>query len=244
MIERIRMGVKMAASVVKQASLRSGIGFAGRWNFVCHRYVSVSDPERVLHEANQVGLYLPGNGTMLLNEGRMYPRDASDLLAPMGKLLRREVERLLSGGGVRWRDEGPNLVVDEGLDHILDTQLSGGTQDTTWFVGLLASGPTPLVGWVAATMASEDFVDYGASNLIAFVDGGVTGQSVHNQASPAAFDIDTNSSTIGGGFLITDDAKATPAGTLFAAKAFTLGDKPADSGDTLNVDATFDSSAV
>ena len=37
-------------------------------------------------------------------------------------------------GNLKDYDEWDNIVVNAGLDHLLDVTLSGGTQDTTWFV--------------------------------------------------------------------------------------------------------------
>jgi hypothetical protein len=153
----------------------------------------------------------------------------------------RNLERLLYGGGQKWVEEYENIVVNEGLDHVLDVILSGGTQDTTWFVGLLAATPSPLATWTATQIASNDFVAYDESTLQAFTDGGVSGQSLSNSASPATFTISTNSSSIGGAYLIGTNAKSTPAGTLYSAGAFSGGNKAADDNDTLEVTCTFTS---
>ena len=142
-------------------------------------------------------------------------------------------------GSLRWENDFHNLVVNEGLDHILDVVFVGGTQDTTWFVGLLAASPSALASWTATEIASNDFVNYSESVLQAFVDGGVSNQSLDNSASTADFSINTNSSSIGGAFLIGTNSKGTPAGTLYSAGAFTGGNKAADSGDTLQVTVTF-----
>lgn len=146
---------------------------------------------------------------------------------------------LAPGGDLMWSESFANIVVNVGLDHVLDIVLSGGTQDTTWFIGLLASSPSPLATWTATEIAANDFVNYTEGTLQAFVDGGVSGQSVDNSASTADFSINTNSSVIGGAFLITDNTKATPAGTLYSAGAFSSGNKNADNGDTLSVEYTF-----
>ena len=146
-----------------------------------------------------------------------------------------------SEGNIKWTEEIDNLVVDEGLNHILEVVFASGTQDTTWFVGLLAATPVPLPAWVAASLAAVDFVDYDEATLPAFVPGAVASESVDNSASKASFAINQDTSTIGGAFLIGTSAKATPAGVLYSAGAFTGGNKSADSGDTLEVTATFTS---
>jgi len=141
-------------------------------------------------------------------------------------------------GSERWSDTFDNLVVNEGLDHLLDVTLSNATQVNPWYIGLLAATPSPAAGWVAANLAAVDFVDYDEATLPSFGDNAVSSQSVAN-GTTADFSINADSSTIGGAYLISTSAKATPAGTLYAAGAFTGGNKAADSGDTLQVTATF-----
>lgn len=140
---------------------------------------------------------------------------------------------------LKWEEPIGNIVVNEGLSHALDVVLSGGSQDTSWFVGLLSASPSPAAGWTATEIASNDFVAYDESNLPAFTDGGESSQSLDNSASPASFAINSDSSSIGGAFLIGTNAKGTPAGTLYSAGAFSGGNKAADDGDTLEVTMTF-----
>ena len=60
----------------------------------------------------------------------------------------RQVERLLHGANVLFRDEFKNRVVNEGLDDLLNCTLNGGlqfrtprgsAQDGTWWVGLMSA---------------------------------------------------------------------------------------------------------
>ena len=138
-------------------------------------------------------------------------------------------------------DEFDNIVVNEGRDHLLDVTLSGATQDTTWFVGLTDGTPTVAAadtqdshaGWVEVTAYSE-------ANRIAWVDGGVSAQSVDNSGTPASFSIN-GSTTVGGAFLVGDNTKgsASPAvNVLYAAGAFSGGDRSLQNLDTIDVTAT------
>ena len=149
------------------------------------------------------------------------------------------VECIRPDGSVRWVEEAHNLVTDEGLQHLLDILfVSATSQVDPWYVGLLAATPSPAANWNAASVGSADFVAYTESALQAFVDVR-SSQSVGNAASKASFAINADTSSIGGAFLISTSAKATPAGTVLCAVAFTGGNKAADSGDTLNVTYTF-----
>ncbi len=141
-------------------------------------------------------------------------------------------------GELKW-DTGLyfNTVVNEGLDYILDVGLSGGTPDTTWFVGLTDGTPTVAAGDTLASHVGWVEVTAYTGTRQALVDGGVSGQSVDNVGNEASFPIDTNSTTIGGAFLAGSTSGTTEL--LYAAGPFTVGDKVADNGDTLEVTATF-----
>lgn len=144
-------------------------------------------------------------------------------------------------GSVRWTEEYDNLVTNEGLDYLLDVGLSGGSQNANWYVGLLAASPTPLAAWTKTEVGAADFVAYTEATLPAWTDAGVSGQSATNAASKASFVINADSSSIGGAYLASANTKAVEGGAaiIYSAGAFTGGNKSADSGDTLEVTATF-----
>ena len=55
-------------------------------------------------------------------------------------------------GNVKWEDEIDfNIVTNAGLDHLLDVTLSGGTQITTWYLGLTDGTPTVAAGDTSAS---------------------------------------------------------------------------------------------
>jgi len=152
------------------------------------------------------------------------------------------VECRRSDGTLRWRETIENLVVNQGLDEILNATLAAQTQHTAWFVGLLASSPSPLPGWTKTEVGAADFVNYDEATLPAWTPNGASsGQSVSNSASKAVFTISVDSSTIGGAYLASTNTKAVESGSaiIYAAGAFTGGDKNADDNDTLSVTATF-----
>lgn len=155
-------------------------------------------------------------------------------------------------GRVKWVDElghvdvrtglwiPHNLIVNAGLDYILDAGLSGGTPITTWYVGLTDGTPTPAAGDTSASHAGwTEVTAYDEAVRQTWVDAGVSGQSCTNAASPATFTIDTNGTTVGGAFLISVSTKGGSTGTLYAVGAFSAGDKSLDDNDTLDVTAAF-----
>ena len=163
----------------------------------------------------------------------------SALLSGMGFSGYYEVVCRDKHGKVRWRDTIDNLVTNAGEDYALDVALSGGTQITTWYLGLTDASPTVAETDTAASHAgwTED-QNYSEAVRQTWVDGGVSGQSVDNSASQAVFSINA-STTIGGVFLISANTKGGMTGTLFAVGAFTGGNKVVANLDTLTVTATY-----
>ena len=142
-------------------------------------------------------------------------------------------------GREKWRDTIDNLVVNVGLQHILDIVFSGGTQIDPWYVGLTGSTPSPAAGDTMGSHAGwTEFQNYDEGTRQTWVEVR-SGQSMDNSASKAAFTISADSSTIGGAFLTSDNTKGGTTGTLMAAGAFSGGDKSADDDDTLEVTYTF-----
>lgn len=149
-------------------------------------------------------------------------------------------------GREKWRDTIPmNLVTNEGLDHLLDVTLSNATQVSTWYVGLIDGSPTIAAGDTMSSHAGwTEITAYDEANRVTWTDGGVSGQSVDNSGATATFTISTNSTTVGGAFLVSNNTKGGSTGTLYAAGAFSAGDKSLDDGDTLDVTATFTTAAA
>ena len=140
-------------------------------------------------------------------------------------------------GVLLWEDTAFNLVVNVGLQHILDVVFISGTQDTSWFCGLLAATPSVAA---ADTLASHggwtEFTSYDETNRVAWSPTR-TNQSIAN-ASAMVFTISANSSTVGGAFIA--GVTSGTSGTLMCGAAFSGGNKAGlNDGDVLNVTYTF-----
>lgn len=150
-----------------------------------------------------------------------------------------EVECFDKDGNLKWTDTIHNLVVNVGLDDVLDKYLKGSTYTATHYVGLTDGTPTVAAG---DTMASHtgwtEITNYIEGTREAFTPGTVSGQSVSNTASKAVFTINANATTLGGCFLATNSTKGGTSGILYGGGAFTAGDKSLDDGDVLNVTVT------
>lgn len=155
-----------------------------------------------------------------------------------------EVECFDRHGNLKWRDTIDNLVVNIGLDDVLDKYLKGSTYSAAHFVGLTDSTPTPAA---SDTMASHtgwaEVVAYAEADRQTATWGTVSSQSVDNSASKAVFTINADATVIGGCFICTDPAKSGTSGTLYGIGAFTAGDKTLDASDVLNVTVTANASA-
>jgi hypothetical protein len=118
-------------------------------------------------------------------------------------------------------DTFDNLVVNEGLDSILNTVFHGGTQIATWYLGLFEGNYAPVGAVTAGTIVanSTECTAYDEATRPEFVESASTGQSVTNSASKATFTINA-AKTIYGAFLVSNSAKSATTGTLMSAARF------------------------
>lgn len=151
-------------------------------------------------------------------------------------------------GKLKWRETIENLVVNVGLNEILDKFWKGSSYTAAHYVGLLDAATSPIsiaagdtdtvhAGWTEITAYSE-----GARQTLTL--GTVSSQSVDNSASKASFSIN-GTANIEGAFISTDNTKggSSPEGTLIAAGQFSGGAKSVSNGDTLNVTVTLTASS-
>lgn len=135
-----------------------------------------------------------------------------------------------------------NLVVDEGLDHVLTALFTGAGQVSPWYVGLFEnSGYTPASDDTAANIntRSTETVSYDESTRQEYVEGSVSGQSISNSASKATFNMNNGSAkNIYGAFLVSNSTRAGTSGTLLASSKFTSARNVAN-GDQLLITYTF-----
>lgn len=147
-------------------------------------------------------------------------------------------------GELKWEQNTPNLVVNQGLQDMNTTYLNAGTQVTTWYVGLITgpgSGTTIAAGDTLASHAGwTEFTEYSGNRKAAVFATATTADPsvITNTASPAVFSISGAGGTVAGAFLAS--AATGTSGVLFSAADFqSPGDRVVVSGDTLNVSYTF-----
>ena len=156
-----------------------------------------------------------------------------------------EVECHDKYGTLKWRDTIDNLVVNVGLDDVLDNYLRARMHTSEHYVGLTDGTPTPAAGDTMTSHAGwVEVVAYAEAARQLAQWGAVSGQSANNSANKAVFTINADATTLGGCFLCTNSAKSGTAGTLYGVGAFNAGDKTLDASDLLNVTVTANASAT
>jgi hypothetical protein len=153
-------------------------------------------------------------------------------------------------GNLKWEEKNHNRVVNAGLQYMAGTALTGGTQSTTWFIGLV-TGPGSSVTYSANDIMSShagwtEFTGYSQATRrpATFTSATTANPSVvTNSTSAAAFTIST-SGNVAGAFLTNVNTKGGTAGTLFSASNFTGGNRVVTLNDTVTVVYTFSLTAA
>ena len=149
------------------------------------------------------------------------------------------VEVVDKHGRVRDSEVIKNLMPTEGLNHMLNTELKGGAQVSSWYMGLFSGNYTPLAGDTAATFpgsATESSAyDEATRELLVF--GTVAAGAVDNSAARAEFTMNATV-TIYGGFIASASAKGATSGVLLSAVKFASPKALADD-EVLRVTAGF-----
>jgi hypothetical protein len=160
-----------------------------------------------------------------------------------------KIQCIGADGQIKWEEETPNLVVNQGLQDMNTTYLKSGTQITTWYLGLVTgpgSGTTFAAGDTLASHAGwTEFTNYsGTRKAVTFGTATTANPSViSNTASPSQFSISGAGGTVAGAFLCS--ATSGTSGVLFSGSDFqSPGDRVVVSGDTLNVTYTFSLTAT
>jgi hypothetical protein len=132
----------------------------------------------------------------------------------------------------------PNGIVDEGLNHILDTEFSEGTPVATWYIGLVDNA-----GWTA--FADEDVMsdhtgwveceDYDETERPTWTAGAAAARSITNAVT---VDFTINATvTVKGIFITSVNTIGGTTGVLWSTGAFGAA-VPLNSGDTLKITYT------
>jgi hypothetical protein len=137
-----------------------------------------------------------------------------------------------------------NIVTNQGLDYILDAGLSGGTQISAWRVTMATNAVTPLA---THTYQAKGFTEVTGGQVSegsrqTWTDGGVTGQSVDNSASPAIYTATATftahgAALVGGGAAPGTFGDVDVAGRMYAYAQF-ASSKALTATDTIEITYT------
>lgn len=140
--------------------------------------------------------------------------------------------------------ESENLVVNEGLNDLLQVYLGDGTKKPTWYIGLFEGNYTPTAGLIANDIAvtATESTAYNEANRPEWVEAAAASQQITNTASKATFTINATK-TMYGAFLISDSVKGGTTGVLFAASRFAVA-RPVVNEDQLLVTYTIQAASA
>ena len=128
-------------------------------------------------------------------------------------------------GGEWQRNE--NLVVNEGISHILNVALGGKAKTSKYYLALFSGNTAPAPTWTAANFASV------ASEIVSGTEGysnatrpewtpaETNGNSIDNMAAAAQLTIATSGTlTVTGAALLTNSTKGGTTGVLISASKY------------------------
>lgn len=141
----------------------------------------------------------------------------------------------------------PNLVVNEGLNHALETVINAGTPITVWFHTGFVDNVTPLATHTAAVpgITEIDTADVAEAVRETFNANTAAGQSIDNVAGPVSQYTADQTFTMFGMMLIGGGTSAfgNLAGTLWAQNLLSPS-RPLVALDTLDMVYTFPATAT
>lgn len=150
-----------------------------------------------------------------------------------------KIEHRDASGELKGIYDVPNGIVDEGLNHILDTEFHGAAQISTWYIGLVDNS-----GWTAFadadTLASHsgwtESTAYTESTRVEWAEDAAASRSISNTTT-ADFSVNA-SGNLKGIFVSSNSVKSSgTSGTLWSTAAFSSV-VSVSNGDTLKVTYT------
>jgi hypothetical protein len=168
---------------------------------------------------------------------------ASGVIVPKQEILGggRYVGQIIRDGKIIDEFDCENLVVNQGLNYLLGATLAGGSQITTWYIGLFSGNYTVLATDTASVIAAN------ATEVTAYAAGvrqtwtanssSPSGQSTSNSSAQASFTFN-GTVTVYGAFLVSSATISGTGGTLFSGAQFSAS-KSVVSGDILLLTYTY-----
>lgn len=127
------------------------------------------------------------------------------------------IECVKPDGSVRWREEFENMVVDEGLNALLDNTFTAPAGGATWFVGLKGIGSVSAGDTLASHAGWLEINPYSGNRPAWTANGAASGGAMSNSSSKAVFTI-TSGTTVYGAFMAS--VNTGTSGQLYGAGDF------------------------
>lgn len=127
-------------------------------------------------------------------------------------------ECFAADGTKKWEETAENLLPNESVAYFLNTGLAGGTQLTSWYVGLLDEAHVPAITDTMTTMVAKEADAYSGTNRIALTPDAIAGGVFANVAAPSEFTF-TGGATIRGGFITSNITRGNTSGLLLSVVA-------------------------
>jgi len=137
-------------------------------------------------------------------------------------------------GNLKWVEDFHNLVVNLGLNALLDNTFNAAAGSVNWYVGLKDTGTPDAADTMGSHATWATITPYSDATDPAWTkNGAASGGAMSNSSSKAVFNINATDDVYGA-FLKSDNTKGGTAGTLFGVGDF-ASPRSVQSGDTLNV---------
>jgi hypothetical protein len=140
-------------------------------------------------------------------------------------------------GQVKWHERVENLIPNVGRDYILSSALLGGSQLTSWFIGLYENARTPVAADTMTTLIADcgELTTYTTegTNRLTLTPDALSGGVFSNLGTPADF-VFTADRTVRGGFISSNATRGATVGTLLSAVQLST-PKAITTGETLQV---------
>lgn len=134
-----------------------------------------------------------------------------------------------------------NLVVNEGLNYLLNAAFGGGAAVTQFFLAPFSGNVTPVATWTGATYAATatEFVAYVNATRPQWVEANAASQVISNSAAQAEFVFSAGGPyNLYGMALLSSNVKGGTGGILIAATRFAAPRLNQLAGDRLAVEYT------
>lgn len=116
----------------------------------------------------------------------------------------------------------PNLVVNEGILHLLDVGLDQGSANAAFYVAPFTGAITVAATLTAATFTATatEFTNYNEATRVLWANDAVAANAIGNTTTAALFTMSGGGGTVRGAGLISVAAKSAATGKLIAAARF------------------------